>query len=259
MTAEFTGKGSPLSQNGLDTALHQLGCDKESLWALVTVETSGFGFLPDRRPKILYERHIFHQLTKGAYDDVPDLSSVMRGGYFGGAAEYDRLARAMNLDADAALESVSWGLGQIMGFNAASLGYRGARDMIAQFQQGEDAQLDGIARFLKATPALRAAFLAKAWKTVAFYYNGSDYAKKEYDAKLAYSYDLYQQHGCPDVGIRAAQACLAYLGYDPHGVDGLRGKHTLAALNAFQAANGMPASAAIDQAGIDAVLLAAGV
>lgn len=259
MTAEFTGKGSPLTEGGLTTALSTLGCERESLWALVTVETSGFGFLPDRRPKILYERHIFHRLTKGAHDDVPDLSASTAGGYFGGAAEYDRLARAMKLDANAALDSVSWGLGQIMGFNAVNLGYGGARDMIAQFLQGEDAQLDGIVRFLTGAPPLRDAFLAKSWKTVAFYYNGSDYAKKEYDAKLAYAYDLYKQHGCPDVGIRACQACLAYLGYDPHGVDGLRGKHTLAALNAFQAATTLPVSASIDQAGIDAVLLAAGV
>ncbi len=256
---EFTGKGSPLGKIGLDAARNKLGCDVESLWALVTVETSGFGFLPDRRPKILYERHVFHRLTKGVHDDVPDLSSSAPGGYFGGAAEYDRLARALKLDANAALDSVSWGLGQIMGFNAVNLGYGGARDMIAQFLEGEDAQLDGIVRFLKSAPALRDAFLARNWKTVAFYYNGSDYAKKEYDAKLAYSYDLYKQHGCPDVGIRAAQACLAYLGFDPHGVDGLAGKHTLDALNAFQAKRGLPLTTRVDQSSIDALLLAAGV
>jgi hypothetical protein len=38
------------------------------IWAVFSVETSGCGFLTDRRPKILFERHIFSHLTNGRYD-----------------------------------------------------------------------------------------------------------------------------------------------------------------------------------------------
>jgi hypothetical protein len=36
--------------------------------AVLTVETLGSGFLPDRRPRILFERHFFPSETKGAFD-----------------------------------------------------------------------------------------------------------------------------------------------------------------------------------------------
>src|SRR5204863_9082982 len=38
-----------------------------------SVETSGCGYLPDRRPKILFERHVFSRLTEHRYDGLIDL------------------------------------------------------------------------------------------------------------------------------------------------------------------------------------------
>ena len=35
-----------------------LGIDAPTLWAMLEVETQGFGCLTDRRPQILYEQHI---------------------------------------------------------------------------------------------------------------------------------------------------------------------------------------------------------
>jgi len=54
----------------------------------------------------------------------------------------------MALDNQAALESASWGLGQVMGFNATGLGYADVDDMVQQFCAGEDAQLVGVTRFI---------------------------------------------------------------------------------------------------------------
>src|SRR5215510_12708813 len=110
MTDLFVGKAAPLTQDGFDKVLHQLDVNSASVWTLLTVETSGFGFLADRRPKILYERHIFHQRTNGRYSATsPDISSSVSGGYGRGTTEYGRLARAIKLDRRAALESASWG------------------------------------------------------------------------------------------------------------------------------------------------------
>ncbi|MGG7377547.1 N-acetylmuramidase domain-containing protein, partial [Escherichia coli] len=38
------------------------------MWAVIHVESSGAGYQADRRPKILFERHVFHRLTGGRFD-----------------------------------------------------------------------------------------------------------------------------------------------------------------------------------------------
>ena len=103
----FEGKGRPLTDDGLAQARRALGVDLATLWAVMTVETRGCGFLPSRRPVILFERHIFHRITDGRFDArAPDLSNPRAGGYgAGGEAQHERLARALALDRRAALES----------------------------------------------------------------------------------------------------------------------------------------------------------
>jgi hypothetical protein len=229
----FAGAGAPISSGGFEAASRRLGNSRAALWALLAVETKGFGFLPDRRPKILFERHIFHRRTSGRFSIAhPDISNSRSGGYLGGAEEYRRLERAMRLDRDVALESASWGLGQIMGFNAPMLGYASAAAMIDAFGQGEDAQLDGCVRFIRADPALAAAFRKGDWARVASLYNGPAYAKNRYDTKLAAAHAAFKVRP-PKIDTRAAQARLVYLGYDPKGVDGFFGEATRAAVRAF--------------------------
>ena len=99
MADEFAGRAAPLTQQGFDKVSGELGGDAASLWALINVETRGFGFFPDKRPKLLFERHQFHKRTAGRYDaNNPDISASARGGYLSGTAEYRRLTRAMTLD-----------------------------------------------------------------------------------------------------------------------------------------------------------------
>ena len=158
---EFSGKGRPLSEAGLQGALSALDMDPAAdmpvLWALLTVESRGFGFLSEgARPKILFERHIFHKETGGRFAaEAPDLSAKTGGGYIGGTAEYKRLGRAIalcrqaNLGDDPALRSASWGLGQVMGFNAVASGFAGPADMVARMAQSEDARLAGRTGFIR--------------------------------------------------------------------------------------------------------------
>ena len=251
MNLAFRGGGDPISCSGLRDAFVRLDCEQASLWALLTVETRGFGFLPDRRPKILFERHVFHRLTDGRFDSCPDLSSATPGAYEGGAAEYERLDRAAALHEDAALRSASWGLGQIMGFNATRLRYPNVRAMIAAFVTSEDGQLDGVCRFIEDSAALHGALRRHDWNKLAFHYNGGAYAKNEYDARLRHAYERFGRHGCPDVDVRAAQAYLAYLGFDPQGIDGAKGPHTLNALHRFQRQAGLPVDDVVDANTVD--------
>jgi len=232
----FEGTGTPLSQDGFESTRRAIGGDTESLWALLRVETRGFGFLPDRRPKILFERHIFHGRTGGRFSrSHPDISASSSGGYIGGGAEYQRLKRAMLLDRRSALESASWGLGQVMGFNATKIGYASVDAMVTAFAESEDAQLDGCAAFINATPALKTAYQNRKWARVAFFYNGKHFAKNKYDKKLEEPHATFKAKGSPDVGTRRVQAFLTYLGHDPKGIDGLIGNGTRRALAQFAA------------------------
>lgn len=248
MNMPYQGTGTPITGKALQTMQQRIGCDPATLWAILTVETHGFGYLNDRRPKILFERHIFHKLTNGRYDAYPDLSAPTPGGYIGGAAEYARLQRALALDHDAALSSASWGLGQIMGYHASRLKYADIDAMVDAFVDSEDAQLDGMCRFIETTPQLRDAMRHEDWETIARYYNGSDYARMGYHEKLRCAHDEFAHANAPDVNVRAAQVYLTYLGFDPKGIDGCRGRNTLAALHAFQQKAGLAQDDVIDDA-----------
>jgi hypothetical protein len=112
MTEEFTGSGWLMTAEGLSEEADRMRVKVAEIWAVLTVETRGCGFLPDRRPQILFERHVFHRETSGAYHALaPGVSSTVPGSYgSGGAHQYERLGRALQLDRLAALRSTSWGL-----------------------------------------------------------------------------------------------------------------------------------------------------
>jgi hypothetical protein len=112
MTTEFKGTALPLDQEGISEVTGRMGIKAVELWTVLTVETSGCGFLPDRRPKILFERHIFSRETESQFDAPnPDISDRTPGGYgAGGANQYSRLQQALALDRKAALRSTSCGV-----------------------------------------------------------------------------------------------------------------------------------------------------
>ncbi|MBF0308071.1 MAG: DUF3380 domain-containing protein [Magnetococcales bacterium] len=242
----FAGEAVALSPEGLSTACHTLGVEAAVLWAVLQVETSGVGFLPDRRPGILFERHIFSRRTGGRFDaGHPGVSQPQAGGYGPeGAAQYDRLAEALALDRRAALESASWGLGQVMGFNAGVAGYAGVEELVAAMMQGEDAHVAAMTAFIRKNGLARA-LAGRDWASFARGYNGVDYARNAYDRKLAEAYGKLTRNGLPDLTVRAVQLYLTYLDYDPKGVDGFVGRNTRSAVAAFLADAGLPGDTAM--------------
>lgn len=253
---DFQGTGKPLTAQGLAEAANVIGVHPPELWAVLGVETIGVGFLRDRRPRILFERHVFSGKTGGRFDTRhPDISNVTPGGYGrAGDAQYVRLAQAAALDRAAALESASWGIGQVMGFNARSLGYGSAETMVAAMVEGEDAQVLAMARFIASRPACRQALIAHDWATFAKWYNGPGYKRNRYDARLAELYRRYSQGNLPDLTIRAAQLCLSYHGHNPGPIDGLRGPSTRSALLRFQSQKGLAKSGELDGKTLECLL-----
>ena len=229
-----------------------LGVKAPEIWTVFAVETSGCGFLPDRRPVILYERHIFSRLTGGRFDDG-DISSPIPGGYGPiGAPQYLRLARAMALDHDAALQSASWGLGQIMGQNFALAGFAGVQDMVSAMCDSEDSQLLAFSAFLKSAK-LDTALRIQDWTSFARGYNGPNFAQNHYDTNLRGEFQKFSTGALPDIATRSAQLYLTLLGFHPGRVDGVSGPHTRDALQQFQQANGLPVTGLADDATLAAL------
>ena len=160
---KFNGQGQPITRAGLSKALAMLGLganDAAYIWTVVEVETAGvtqgFGFRVDRRPQILFERHMFRKYTDGRFDsEAPEISGPA-GAYGLLAEQYAKLKKALSLCAKAklgpepALKSASWGMGQVMGFNCGVGGYKSCAAMVRAMVRSEDAQLACMAGFLKA-------------------------------------------------------------------------------------------------------------
>lgn len=119
------------------------------------VEAPRGPFDDEGRPTILYERHVFSRNTtpKGRFNvEHPELSALKGygpGGYGAFSAQYDKLERAYALEPEAAFEACSWGAFQVLGENAASLGYQSARAMAVELAKSEAAHLDSYVRFIR--------------------------------------------------------------------------------------------------------------
>lgn len=188
------GKADPrlLKQADIAAAAAALEVDIGCIFAVNEVESVGHGFLPDGRPKILFERHVMYKQLKGDdYDadglaaQYPNLVNQARGGYAGGSAEHARFRTACGIDQVCAIESASWGLFQIMGYHWQTLGYASAEEFMGAMQHSEAEQLDAFVRFVKADPVLHKALKSRKWAEFAKLYNGPAYKENSYDAKLA--------------------------------------------------------------------------
>ena len=237
----FTGAGAPLTALGLQVSADYLSVSLAELWAVVEVETRGCGFLPDRRPTILFERHVFSRKTQGRFDkSAPDISCPEPGGYDSGVAEYARLERALALDARAALQSASWGLGQVMGFNAPLTLFGSPAQFVRRMMAGEGDQLYASVCFIwhdAGEYGLADALRRHDWAAFARRYNGPDYRKNQYDEKLEAAYRRLSTQGLPDLRVRELQVLLTYLGFEPGPVDGAVGPRTRVAVTRFLSAH----------------------
>lgn len=200
LAAIATGQRDPkhLSDADIVNAADTLGVAVAAVRAVNEVESTGAGFLPDGRPKILFERHIFWKRLEARGIDPapiaaksPNICSQTRGGYQGGAAEYARVAAAELIDAGATYESASWGAFQVMGYHWRRLGYASVDEFVARMENSEGDQLDAFVRFVAADADLLAALKARKWARFANGYNGADYARNLYDAKLAQAFAKY--------------------------------------------------------------------
>ena len=133
-----------------------------------------------------------------------------------------------------------------MGFNAEIAGYSNVEALVDAMTVSENEQLRAMAGMIIHN-SLHKALSAHDWPAFARGYNGPGYAKNKYDTRLAAAYQKYVLGPLPDIDLRAAQICLTYLGYQPGPVDGVPGRLTYSALNAFQRQNGLSVTNEINE------------
>jgi hypothetical protein len=187
-----------LTDEDYQRAADALDVDVATVRAVAEVEAGGRAFLPDGRPQILYEAHIFHRESKGAHGAAKDSTgkalsapSWDRSLYgASGAHQHNRLAAAAKLDWDAAHKACSWGMFQILGQNHKVCGYDTVAQFVDAMNDGAGAQLDAFVSFVKGN-RLNGALRRRDWAAFARGYNGPGYAQNAYDTKLAAAYRKY--------------------------------------------------------------------
>lgn len=186
---------SKLSDKDFEEAAKLLDCEEAIIRAVVEIESSGGGFLPSNRPKILFEAHLFARATKNVYNKThPEISSQTwnRQLYKGGEKEYDRLDQALKLNESAALGSCSYGMFQILASNFKSCGFDSVKEFVEAQIKGEKEQLESFINFIK-TNKLDRFLKALNFPMFARMYNGPSYQSNKYDIKLQNSYEKWKQ------------------------------------------------------------------
>jgi hypothetical protein len=176
-----------VEQDFIDAAT-LLGCSVAAVKAVAEVEARGGGFDPEGFPKTLFEGHWFHRLTNGRFSQSHPTLSFPRWdrAHYGRTwqAEKTRLQQAVALDREAALQSASWGMFQIMGFNHKACGFENVQQFVNAMVSGERGHLLAFVRFIQ-TNNLARFMQQQDWASFAHRYNGPGYKQNKYDEKLA--------------------------------------------------------------------------
>lgn len=230
-----------------------------ALLAVAEVESEGRAFAivdGEARPLILYEFHVFDRNLPAPLRAEARATGLAAARW--GALSYPRtqrarwrlLERASRINAQAAHAAVSWGVGQVLGENAAWLGYGKPTDLAAEAMRGIDGQIGLMLRFIEKR-GLADEIERRDWRGVARLYNGPGQVD-DYSARFARA---YARHGgapvpAPAAGmlrlgsegprVRVMQRMLASVGAEI-AADGDFGPATRAAVIEFQRGAGLAA------------------
>ena len=157
--------------NSIRTQAANFGIEWEAVAAFIEVETGGLGF-DESTGKIIiqFEPAWFRKKAPYAPSGKWSVNGVERQ-----TAEWIAFNDAFSKNPDAAMQSTSIGLGQIMGFRFARLGYKSVGEMWDDAKKGIDRQVWQICKFISTDKRLLGALKDKNWHLVDVYYNGSGY------------------------------------------------------------------------------------
>ncbi|MBL8599243.1 MAG: DUF3380 domain-containing protein [Devosia sp.] len=243
-----------------NAAGEKLGIPKGNLPAIIHVESGGkvFEQFPDGpRPLILYEAHLFaRKLTGHALEEAIRLGLATksqkqnrypkkqadRWAQVGAAAE---LCQRYGLSDVKAFESVSYGVGQVLGEHWENLGFKNFQEFYDLMMSGAEGQIAIMIRYCDVNDLIDELQDGR-WESFFRGYNGPAWRSQGYGEKIAAALKLYGGNvrvadgmlrmGAKGAAVRELQALLVRAGYQVK-VDGDFGPATKKAVKAFQKAN----------------------
>jgi hypothetical protein len=251
---------NPELKSIITTEAKKAGIEPAALLAVIEAESAGkfFALVNGRKePLIRFEGHYFdrrlpdapQQKARDAGLASPHVGKVPNPASQG--ARWVLLDRACTFSRSAALESTSWGIGQIMGSHWKLLGYPSVEAFVETARSGAAGQVEQLIRFIEKN-GLLPILNNRDWTAFARRYNGPLFRRNAYDTKLAAAYKRHRDE--PDVTsdapvptitfgstgdtVRDLQLTLTALGY-PVKPSATFDHATKAALIRFQKAAGL--------------------
>ncbi|PLP57016.1 peptidoglycan-binding protein [Mesorhizobium loti] len=249
----------------IEKTAREFGLEPKALLAIAEVESAGqvFAKIEGRNePLIRFEGHYFDRRLSGARQEgarAAGLASPTAGMVANPrsqAARWQLIEQAAEIDRQAAYESTSWGLGQVMGAHWQWLGFDAVDGLVEEARSGAGGQARLMARYIDKS-GLTAALNAHDWEAVGHGYNGPGFAKNGYHLKLADAYrqqiegpapgDRLMKIGSRGELVTELQEALVALGYVVD-TDGIYGPGTASAVSRFQEQHGLAADGIAGQA-----------
>ena len=242
----------------IEIIAREAGIEPAALLAIAEVESGGRAFAVvsgKQEPLIRFEGHYFDRLVvKRLRDEAREkgLASQSMGAVKNPASQAARwklLEDAMAIDRAAALQSVSWGIGQVMGSHWKELGYGSVDSLVVEARSGVAGQVRLMLRFLE-TNGLTGTIRRHDWAAFARAYNGPRYKVHRYDSRIAAAYAKHKRgvsaaasgemlrRGDRGEAVKDLQRALTAAGY-PAAQDGAFGPATAGAVERFQVDAGL--------------------
>ncbi len=180
----------------------QAGIDPAALLAVAEVESGGralFDINGKKEPAIRFEGHYFDRRLAGRIRDQArqaGLSAPEAGRVRNPKTQCERwllLERAVSIHKKAALESTSWGLGQVMGAHWEWLGYSSIDELVAEARSSVGGQVRLMLNFIDKA-GLKTALEQKDWRNFARRYNGPAFARNQYDSRMAAAFERWNRN-----------------------------------------------------------------
>lgn len=210
----------------IDLAADLLAIDRSALISVIWVESSGKPFGPDGRPIIRFENHVFWRYWGALYPTTFDRHfrfgadkdgrpradrKKWLGHWFrqeetgpweemhvsgidvGQALEWRALEKARAFDSHSAIMSASFGLGQIVGFNAKQAGYDDLEEFLSDMSS-EKMQIVAMIEFIKGSPQMVEDLRSHDFVEFARLYNGPG-QPEYYGAKIKEGWTAAKKSG----------------------------------------------------------------
>lgn len=194
--------------------------DPAALLAFIQVETGGRGFdVKTGKIMIQFEPSWFRRIASKEYAEylklinsgtpcsvleqsvVNNWRTILENRVSIQPLEWSAFNIAFAINKNAAMESTSIGLGQIMGFHWQRLGFASVGSMWDDAKSGLEAQVSQIIKFIDTDKNLQGAIGTKNWDLVASIYNGKGYkalaeklGREPYDISLAKAYKYWDNY-----------------------------------------------------------------